>query len=171
MKKQSSPSLSLPGSALPIKLPQQSYTHMLLDHYECAPNTKSNNISPSATLPSPLPPDRTTQSINPRINFDYNEKDRISNYTNHFPHQSVSTRASCGNPMLPETSTPEFLSSLLELLNNSSTWLVTSMYVNEKSEESYHQEKTGFQCSGCRNLTSGIEILENNTKQVMTTLQ
>ena len=45
------------------------------------------------------------------------------------------------------------------------------MYANEKSEERYHQEKTGFQCSGCRNLTSCIVILENNTKQAMATLQ
>ena len=108
MKKQSSSCLSLPESALPLKLPQKSYTHMLLNHYECVPNTKPNNIPPSATLPSPPPPDRTTQSVNPRINFDYNEKDRISNYTNHFPHQSVSVPASCGNPLLPKTSTPNF---------------------------------------------------------------
>ena len=45
------------------------------------------------------------------------------------------------------------------------------MYANEKSEESYHQENTGLQCSGCRNLTSRIVILENNTKQVMATLR
>ena len=45
------------------------------------------------------------------------------------------------------------------------------MYANEKSEESYHQEKTGFQCFGCRNLSSRILVLENNTKQVMATLQ
>ena len=80
---------------------------MLLDHYECAPNTKSNNIPTSAILPSPPPPDRTIQSINPGINFEYNEKYQISNYTNFFPHQSMSTPASCGNPLLPKTSTPE----------------------------------------------------------------
>ena len=45
------------------------------------------------------------------------------------------------------------------------------MYANEKSEESYHQEKTGFKCFGCRNLSSRILVLENNTKQFMATLQ
>ena len=45
------------------------------------------------------------------------------------------------------------------------------MYANEKSEESYHQEKTGFQCFRCRNLSSRILVLENNTKQFMATLQ
>ena len=73
--------------------------------------------------------------------------------------------------MLPNTSTPELLSSSLELLNSNSALSVTRMYANEKREESYHQEKTGFQCSSCRNLTPCIEILENNTKKVMATLQ
>ena len=58
IKKQTSPCLSLPGSALPLKIPQQSYTYIILDHYEWPPNRKSNNIPPSATLPSPPPPDR-----------------------------------------------------------------------------------------------------------------
>ena len=84
---------------------------MLLNHYECAPNTKSNNIPPSATSSPPPPPDRTIQSINPGINFDYNEKDQTSNYTNLFPHQSMSMPASCGNPLLTKASTPECLSS------------------------------------------------------------
>ena len=117
---------------------------MLLDHYECAPNTKSNNIPQSATLPSPPPPDRTIQSINPRINFDYNEKDQISDYTNLFPHEPISTPASCGNPLLPKASTPELLSSSLELLNDNSTLSVTRINANEKREESYHQERQVF---------------------------
>ena len=73
---------------------------MLLNHYECAPNTKSNNIPPSATSSSPPPPDRTIQSINPGINFDYNEKDQTSNYTNLFPQP------------FSKASTPECLSSV-----------------------------------------------------------
>ena len=117
---------------------------MLLDHYECAPNTKSNNIPQSATLPSPPPPDRTIKSINPRINFDYNEKDQISDYTNLFPHEPISTPASSGNPLLPKASTPKLLSSSLELLNDNSTLSVTRMNANEKREESYHQERQVF---------------------------
>ena len=85
MKKQSSPSQSFPGSALPINFPTKAiHTHMRLDHYKCTPNTKSHNILSSPTLISPPQPDWTIQPINPGTNFDYKKKGQISNYTNLF---------------------------------------------------------------------------------------
>ena len=83
----------------------------------------------------------------------------------------MSTPATCGNPPVPKASTPELLSSSLELLNHDSTLSVTRIYGNENREDSYHQEKSGFQCSGCRKLTSRIEVLESHAKKVMATLQ
>ena len=51
--------------------------------------------------------DRTIRSINPRISLYYNVKENISKYTNHFPHQSISTPASCGNPLTVHCQSPE----------------------------------------------------------------